>query len=203
MAQAKYKKWLESDNLTRIAAWSRNGLSEKQIAHNMGIAYSTLRIWRDKYEALSAALKKDKDVVDFEVENALNKKALGHKVIVAKTFKCRRIEYNEEGRKIAEYDELVVGYDEVYVPPDTIAIMAWLKNRKPKEWRDKANEYQLKQLELELERIEIEKRKVAIQEERGGIDLDGDENSKYGVILLPDAENPQSEGIDTKNEVIE
>ena len=37
----------------------------------MGIAYSTLRVWKDKYSALSAALKKGKAIVDIQVENAI------------------------------------------------------------------------------------------------------------------------------------
>lgn len=57
-----------------IRAWARDGLTDEQIAHNMGVAYSTLRVWRDKFSALSAALKKGKEVVDIEVENALFQK---------------------------------------------------------------------------------------------------------------------------------
>lgn len=59
-----------------IEGWARDGLSDEQIAHNMGVAYSTLRKWRDELEALSAALKKGKEVVDFEVENALFRNAI-------------------------------------------------------------------------------------------------------------------------------
>ena len=73
---AKYQEWLEPDGLTLLEGWARDGLTDEQIAHNMGIAYSTLREWKKSQLAISAALKKGKEVVDFEVENALLKSAL-------------------------------------------------------------------------------------------------------------------------------
>ena len=78
MARGKYHEWLTPDGLLRLEAWARDGLTDEQIAKNCGIAYSTLRAWRDKHPALSAALKRGKEVVDIEVENALLKRALGY-----------------------------------------------------------------------------------------------------------------------------
>lgn len=72
----KHVRWLTKEGLTLIEGWARNGLSEKQIAKNMGISYSTFRVWRDKFPALSAALKKNKEIVDMEIENALYKAAI-------------------------------------------------------------------------------------------------------------------------------
>ena len=79
MAKGKYKEWLKGDNLILLEAWARNGLTNEQIAHNMGISYSTLKDWKIKHSAISATLKKGKEVVDYEVENALLKRALGYK----------------------------------------------------------------------------------------------------------------------------
>ena len=78
MAKGKFEEWLEEDRLLLIQSWARNGLSDDQIAHNVGIAYSTLKVWKGKYPAISTALKKAKEVIDFEVENALLKRALGY-----------------------------------------------------------------------------------------------------------------------------
>ena len=78
MAKGKYQEWLEPEGLLKIEGWARDGLTDEQIANNMGIAYSTLREWRDSYSALSAALKRGKEVVDRMVENALLKRALGY-----------------------------------------------------------------------------------------------------------------------------
>lgn len=76
MARGKFEYWLTEDGLTLLEGWARDGLTDEQIAHNMGIALSTLKVWKDKFSAISASLKKGKEVVDYEVENALLKKAL-------------------------------------------------------------------------------------------------------------------------------
>ena len=76
MAKGKYLRWLEPDGLTLLEGWSRDGLTLEQIAHNMGVADSTLRKWKGEYETISAALKKGKEIVDYEVENALLTAAL-------------------------------------------------------------------------------------------------------------------------------
>lgn len=137
MAKGVYKDWLTEEGLTRIQAWARDGLTNEQVAHNMGITTKTLYEWSNKYSAICNALKKGKEVVDIEVENALFKKALGYNVMVQKTFKCKEVIYGEDGRKIKEEEKLVIGYDQIHVPADTTAQIFWLKNRKPDNWRDK------------------------------------------------------------------
>ena len=72
----KYEKWIVQDGLLLIQDWARTGLSEPQIAHNMGISYSTLKEWKKRFPAISATLKQTKDVTDVAVENALFKKAM-------------------------------------------------------------------------------------------------------------------------------
>lgn len=76
MAKGKYQKWLEKENLILLEGWARDGLTDEQIAKNMGVSYSTLKDWKNKYSAISATLKKGKEVVDFQVENALLSSAL-------------------------------------------------------------------------------------------------------------------------------
>ena len=77
MAQRnKYEQWIDQDGILKIQDWARTGLTETQIAHNMGISYSTLKEWKKKFPAISAILKQTKAVVDAAVENALLKKAL-------------------------------------------------------------------------------------------------------------------------------
>ena len=80
-ARGKYAKWLQSDNLLRLQAWARDGLSDEQMAHNIGITTTTLYDWKKKYPAFSEALARGKEVVDIEVENALLKRAKGYDYI--------------------------------------------------------------------------------------------------------------------------
>lgn len=122
---SKFKDWLEGDGLLKLEGWARDGLSDEQIAHNMGIAYSTFREWKKKYSAFSAVLKRTKDVVDREVENALFKRAMGYK------YDEVTYERGEEVKRVTKE-----------VAPDTTAQIFWLKNRKPAEWRDKIEQQQ-------------------------------------------------------------
>lgn len=138
MAKGKYEQWLEPEGLLRLEGWARDGLTDEQIAHNIGIHRDTLIQWKKKFADISDALKKGKEVVDREVENALFKKACGYTVELRKPMKVKRVVYNEEtGRKLEEYEEVVDTVEEVHVPADTTAQIFWLKNRKPEAWRDK------------------------------------------------------------------
>src|SRR5690554_1984896 len=83
--KSKYHTHVEP-RLKEIEAWARDGLTEEQIAKNLGVAYSTFRKYKDEYPAFSSALKKGKEVVDIEVENALLKRALGYEYEEVKTF---------------------------------------------------------------------------------------------------------------------
>lgn len=76
MAKGKYEYWLTDEGLTLLEGWARDGLTDEQIAHNAGITAVTLYDWKKKYPKISEALKRGKEVVDFEVENALLQKAL-------------------------------------------------------------------------------------------------------------------------------
>lgn len=127
MARAKYKDWLEPDSLLKIQAWARDGLTDKQIANNIGIAESTLYIWKDKYSEFAEALKRGKEVVDIQVENALLKRALGYEYEETKTY------VQEVDGKITKRKEITVKH----VLPDVTAQIYWLKNRKPSVWRDR------------------------------------------------------------------
>ena len=77
MAKGKYQRWLEPDGLLLLEGWARDGLTDEQIAHNMGITAKTLYVWKNEYSDICEALKKGKEVVDYHVENALLNKALG------------------------------------------------------------------------------------------------------------------------------
>ena len=78
----KSDEWRTEDGLTKIQGWARDGLIEKQIAHNMGVAYATLREWKKAFPEIGEALRKGKEVVDREVENALFKSAIGFMIML-------------------------------------------------------------------------------------------------------------------------
>ena len=76
VAKGKYEKWLKEENLLLLEGWARDGLTDEQIAKNMGISVKTLFNWKTSYLPILQALKKGKEVVDYEVENALLSSAL-------------------------------------------------------------------------------------------------------------------------------
>ena len=134
----RWDPWLTDDGLTKIQGWARDGLIEKQIAHNMGVSATTIREWKKRFPEIAEALRKGKEVVDREVENALYKSALGFMQKVKKPVKIREVEYDpKSGKKIKESEKWVQVEEEIYVPPQVTAQIFWLKNRKPDEWREK------------------------------------------------------------------
>lgn len=64
---------MTEEGLLQLEAWARDGLTDEQIAANMGIGYSTLQTWKSKYQDIQDTLKRGKDVIDIQVENALLK----------------------------------------------------------------------------------------------------------------------------------
>ena len=124
MAKGKYEYWITPEGLLKIEGWARDGLTDEQIANNMGVNKATLYRWKEKYCDICDSLKKGKDVVDRQVENALLRRALGY-------------EYNEvkEKYEYGKITERTVTKKEVV--PDVTAQIFWLKNRKPEKWRDK------------------------------------------------------------------
>lgn len=135
-AHGKFKKWLEPEGLLLLQSWARDGLTDEQIARNIGISRSTLAEWKNKYPDISDTLKKGKEIVDIQVENALLKKAIGFKEKLSKPFKVKRTYYDERGKKV-ETEDIVYVEEEIYNPPDTTAQIFWLKNRRPDKWRNR------------------------------------------------------------------
>lgn len=130
---AKYKEWLEPDGLLMIEGWAREGYTDLQLAEAMGISNTTLYEWLKKYSAIAEALKRGKAPVDRMVENALLKRALGYEY--TEVTKERILD-----RKTGQYKLTVTKETKKVVPPDVVAQIFWLKNRRPDLWREKRQE---------------------------------------------------------------
>lgn len=137
MAKGKYQEWLTPDGLLLLEAWARNGLTDEQIAANIGVRRETIYDWKKKYPNFSNALKKGKEVVDIQVENALFKRAIGYSY--TETTKERVAEYDTEtGEALGSHMEVTKEVTKE-VAGDVTAQIFWLKNRKPEAWRDVKN----------------------------------------------------------------
>lgn len=130
MAKGKFQRWLEPDGLILLTGWARDGLTDEQLAKNMGITTATLYEWKNRFPTISETLKKGKEVIDYEVAGALLKRALGYKY---KEITREQVRDPETG----EYKLQITKEVTKEVAPDVTAQIFWLKNRKPKDWRDK------------------------------------------------------------------
>lgn len=74
--------------------------------------------------------------MDIQVENALLNKAQGITKTLIKPIKIKTVTY-DNGKRVKEEEHIEYAEEEVFVPPDTVAQIFWLKNRKPNTWKDK------------------------------------------------------------------
>lgn len=128
--------WTSDDGLVLIEAWTRDGLTVEDICQKMGINRTTYYTWKREFPEFNQAVSVSKELVDYKVENALLKAALG--------FKTKEIKVTL-GRKIfnGETVEMLKETTTKEFAPNVTACMAWLNNRKHDQWkrnRDKVME---------------------------------------------------------------
>lgn len=95
------------------------GAIDEQLAVFFDVSVTTLNTWKELYPDFLASIKKGKEIADLEVTQSLKKRASGMKL---------KKQVVKDGGIIELEDE---------IPPDTAAMIFWLKNRQPKIWRDK------------------------------------------------------------------
>jgi transcriptional regulator with XRE-family HTH domain len=129
-------EYLTEDGLLLLEGWARDGLTNEEIAANIGVTSKTLYEWISKKREIGDALKKGKAPVDIKVENQLLKSALGFKVTVKKAIKVKT-KKNKPGVGLIEEEHIEMVDEEQYIPPVPAAQFFWLKNRRPDKWREK------------------------------------------------------------------
>lgn len=128
MAKGKYQEWLTEDGLLKIEGWARNGLTNEQIAKNIGINQDTLYSWIKSYPEISESLKKGRKPLEVEIENALVKKAKG---FVQEEI-IEEITVDPDGNQ-TKHKKVT---HKVF-PPDTTAAIFYLKNRVRARYQDR------------------------------------------------------------------
>lgn len=125
---SKVDYWLTDDGLILIEAWARDGYLLNEIADRMGIERYTLSKWRKRYPEIAQALNTGKELVDYKVENALLKAALGYTTKEIKVTLGKKMVNGEVFEVLKETTTREVA-------PNVTACMAWLNNRKHDQWK--------------------------------------------------------------------
>lgn len=125
-AKETLNQLLEDDGLLLLEGWSRDGYSMSDIAEILGINLMTLYKWRNKFPQIDEAMKAGKEVIDYKVESALLKCALGYKTKEVKTTTIMRF------GKVVETQKEVLEKENA---PNVQAITLWLTNRNKEKWK--------------------------------------------------------------------
>lgn len=124
----KVKKRLEL-----VRGWARNGLSNHQIADNLGISPNTLGRFIKEHEELAETIDDGRYHAEIHIENALFKKATGFKC--TEVTRERKPVRDEDGKIIpGEYELQITKKTLKQIAPDTNAAQYWLEHRAPKRW---------------------------------------------------------------------
>ena len=126
-ANDDYRNWMTGDNLFLIECWARDGDTQGTIAKKIGVTKDTFSKWVNNVEPIKRAVRLSKQIVDYKVENALLKLALGYETTEAKTVLGKP---DKDGNR-----EVRVEKTTKEIGPNVTACMAWLNNKKPNEWK--------------------------------------------------------------------
>ncbi|HCX2410463.1 TPA: helix-turn-helix domain-containing protein [Staphylococcus aureus] len=118
-----YEKLDIVNKLGLVEGWKRDGLTDEQIARNSGVSKHTLIKWKKNIPDFLDAIKKGKEVSDYELENALHKRAVGY------YYEEETVTNKGEVVKIKKYEHA-----------NPTSLIFALKNRLPHKYRDKVEQ---------------------------------------------------------------
>jgi transposase-like protein len=101
------------------------GATDQELADFFEVSARTLYRWKNTYPEFCQSLKASKEPADFRVERSLYERATGY-------------ERDEIDIRVVN-GEIIQTPIRKFYPPDTVACIFWLKNRKQAEWRDKTD----------------------------------------------------------------
>jgi predicted transcriptional regulator len=135
-------KWAQvKARLELVEKWARDGLSDKQLAKNLGISESLIYVYKKEHPDFLESLRRGRESFLAEVETALIKRALGIHFIESKTY------IKETDGEVTRYAEK----SEKYFPPSVGACFILLKNKDRGNWSNNPVQEDLEREHLELE----------------------------------------------------
>lgn len=100
-----------------------HAFTDLELSEHFNVTLSTLKLWKSTHPDFSASVKLGKEPANARVEKSLYDRAMGYTAI--------ETDIRVINGKIVK-TEVTKHY-----PPDPTALIFFLKNRKPKDWRDK------------------------------------------------------------------
>lgn len=134
--RCKFQKWLTEDGLKLIRSWTRDGLTDQQIADKVGVSRSTLSKWKVDHAEIGEAMRETRELVNADVKNELIRNAVGYAYTEPQFFKLRKVMY-KDGKKIAEWEELEERAVTKWHPGDVRAQTFLLTNKDRKNFQYK------------------------------------------------------------------
>jgi predicted transcriptional regulator len=135
--------------------WVKYGMTEKEIAKNLGISYASFKNYKKSHLALFSSCKNTKSLTDAKVVESLLKNATGYTYKEQQAFKVKVEYYDDQGRKC--YKEQIEVVDiEKHKGPETQASEFWIINRDPDKWATNPHAVKAKEDELALREKELE-----------------------------------------------
>ena len=129
-----------------IKKWTEAGATDQEIATALGVALSTLSLYKNQYSELSDAFTRGRTNVVLNIKAALLKKALGFSYEEKKQYIKQGVDTGDKSLDKTQYTEITTRY---CVPSETAAAML-LRNYDP-DWNDRdsiSNEMRKQELEL-------------------------------------------------------
>lgn len=112
--------------MTLLRGWARDGLTQEQIAQNIGIHRDTLNEWKSRFPDISDALKVGRENADYIVENELFESCKTRTVTVKKPIKLKKVMV--DGKKRLEEERIEYAEEQVVVPANVTARIFYLKS---------------------------------------------------------------------------
>lgn len=116
----KYKK----EYAEQAEKLCKKGFTDKDLADFFEVDESTITRWKQTHEEFCTSIKSAKKYSDDLVVQSLYNRAIGYSLTEEREEKS-----DTSGSKSVKVTKQIAG--------DTTAQIFWLKNRQPKEWRDK------------------------------------------------------------------
>lgn len=110
-------------DLKQVEKLARRGWTDLEMARFFEVDQATWYRWKAADEAFCEALKEWKAEADAQIERSLYERAKGYS--------------HPEDKIFVDKGEPVIVPTTKHYPPDTTAMIFWLKNRQPERWRDK------------------------------------------------------------------